>query len=166
MIDKDTSIGSAPHGGGTIEFALSVRSVECTVGQEAGKVAERIEINFAALTRTAWFRQVFAVADVRVVCFDGPYDRAPNDEFVHGYMRASDSSLEIAIGIPALSFSALRSACSSKDHGNMSLAVSPFESTDGWDGKNPLLLREVHFRNELSKEVHAVGGQIGWLATG
>ena len=167
MTDKDSSVGTAVHGcGGKIEFALSVRSVECIVGQEAGKVTERIEINFAALTRTAWFKQVFAAADVRVVCFDGPYDRGPDNEFVHGYMRVYAQSLDIAVGVPALSFSALRSACSSKNHGNMFLTVSPFGSADPWDGRSELLLREVHFRNELPREIHAPGGKIGWLAQG
>ena len=167
MADNVSSIATTRRVGDRgIEFALSVRSVECTIGQEAGKVAERIEIDFAALTRTVWFGKLFAVADVRVVCFDGPYDRGPNDEFVHGYMRAADKSLEIAIGVPALSFSALRSACSSKDHGDMSLIVWPFESANDWDKKSALLLREVHFRNDLPKQVHSVGEKIGWLAPG
>lgn len=167
MIEKDPTSASAHHdGGGKIEFALSVRSIDCTVGQDAGKVVERIEINFAALTRTVWFRHTFAAAEVRIVCFEGPYDRGPNDEFVHGYMRVTAHSLEIAIGVPALSFAALRTACSSKEHGNMFMTVLPFTSADNWDGKEALLLREVQFKNELPKETHATGGQIGWLATG
>ena len=164
-VDKNSSAAATHYPDErAVEFDLSVRSIECTVGQEAGKVVERIEIDFVGLTRTVWFKQHFVTADVRVICFDGPYDVGPNDEFVHGYMRVANKLLEIAIGVPASSFAALRSVCAGRDHGQIYLAISPFESIRDWDKAAPLLLREIRFRHELPKEMHSAVGKVSWLA--
>ena len=92
-----------------------------------------------------WLRELFEQAEARMVSFDGPYDPGPDGEFVHGYMRVASKLLEIAIGVPAASFSALSAVCADRNDGPLTLTVRPFESDELWNGKDNLLLRGSSF---------------------
>ncbi len=114
-----------------------------------------------------WLKELFDRAEVRVVSFDGPYDQRPNGDFVHGYVRVTGKLLEIAIGVPSPSFSALSLACAGRNHGELTLTVCPFESEKPWNSKDDMLLREVHFQYELPGRLpDRVHSPVTWLPGG